>query len=254
MTLARPDVRNAFNAEVIAQLHDVFTRITAADDVRAVVLAGEGKVFCGGADINWMRASLELSYDANVGDAERMSDMYRAIDSCRSRSIGADSRRGARRRRRTCGRLRHRDRRRRRDLRLHRGEARHHSRGDLAVRPREDRRVARARAFSYRRALRCEARAERSAWCTRSSPIDELDEAVEREFSRAAHGGPDARSPPRNARSRVACRQAVRRLASDHDAARSRSSASARKDKRGCARFSNAAPAQTSAKRDPHAC
>lgn len=82
VTLARPDVRNAFNAEVIEQLHQTFARITAADDVRAVVLAGEGKVFCGGADIGWMRASLDLSLDANVADAERMSDMFRAIDNC----------------------------------------------------------------------------------------------------------------------------------------------------------------------------
>jgi methylglutaconyl-CoA hydratase len=82
VTLARPDVRNAFNAEVIEQLHDVFTRITAADDVRAVVLAGEGKAFCGGADINWMRSSLDLSFEANAIDAERMSDMFRAIDNC----------------------------------------------------------------------------------------------------------------------------------------------------------------------------
>jgi methylglutaconyl-CoA hydratase len=88
VTLARPDLRNAFNAAVIEQLHDTFTRITAADDVRAVVLAGEGKVFCGGADINWMRASLDLSFDANVGDAERMSDMYRAIDNCPKPVIG----------------------------------------------------------------------------------------------------------------------------------------------------------------------
>ncbi|HVN69821.1 MAG TPA: enoyl-CoA hydratase-related protein [Candidatus Binatia bacterium] len=89
VTLARPDVRNAFNAEVIAQLHDVFTRITAADDVRAVVLAGEGKVFCGGADVNWMRDSLNLSFDANVADAERMSDMFRAIDNCPKPVIAA---------------------------------------------------------------------------------------------------------------------------------------------------------------------
>ncbi|HEX3672595.1 MAG TPA: enoyl-CoA hydratase-related protein [Candidatus Cybelea sp.] len=88
VTLARPDVRNAFNAEVIAQLHEGFARITAADDVRAVVLAGEGKVFCGGADINWMRSSLDLSFDANVGDAERMSDMFRAIDNCPKPVIG----------------------------------------------------------------------------------------------------------------------------------------------------------------------
>jgi methylglutaconyl-CoA hydratase len=88
VTLARPDVRNAFNAQVIEELHEAFTRITAADDVRAVVLAGEGKVFCGGADINWMRASLDLSFDANVGDAERMSNMYRAIDNCPKPVVG----------------------------------------------------------------------------------------------------------------------------------------------------------------------
>lgn len=88
VTLARPEVRNAFNAEVIEQLRDFFTEITAADDVRAVVLAGDGKVFCGGADINWMRSSLDLSFDANVGDAERMSDMYRAIDNCPKPVIG----------------------------------------------------------------------------------------------------------------------------------------------------------------------
>jgi methylglutaconyl-CoA hydratase len=82
VTLARPDVRNAFNANVIAELHDIFARIAAADDVRAVVLAGEGKVFCGGADVNWMRESLDLSFEANAIDAERMSDMFRAIDNC----------------------------------------------------------------------------------------------------------------------------------------------------------------------------
>jgi methylglutaconyl-CoA hydratase len=82
VTLARPEARNAFNAEVIEQLHGAFARITSADDVRAVVLAGEGKVFCGGADIGWMRASLDLSFDANLADAQHMSDMFRTIDNC----------------------------------------------------------------------------------------------------------------------------------------------------------------------------
>jgi methylglutaconyl-CoA hydratase len=82
VTLARPDVRNAFNADVIRELHAIFTRLSDDPAVRAVVLSGEGKVFCGGADINWMRASLELSFDRNVADAERMSEMYRAIDRC----------------------------------------------------------------------------------------------------------------------------------------------------------------------------
>jgi methylglutaconyl-CoA hydratase len=88
VTLARPEVRNAFNAEAIEQLHETFMRITAADDIRAVVLAGEGPVFCGGADINWMRASIDFAFDANLGDAERMSDMYRAIDNCPKAVVG----------------------------------------------------------------------------------------------------------------------------------------------------------------------
>ncbi len=88
VTLARPDVRNAFNAAVIAELHEAFARINAADDVRAVVLAGEGRAFCGGADINWMRESLDLTIEANQIDAELMSDMFRAIDNCAHPVIG----------------------------------------------------------------------------------------------------------------------------------------------------------------------
>ena len=80
--LARPAVRNAFNAELIAGLHRTFEGLAADGAVRAVVLSGEGKSFCGGADINWMRASLELSHEENVADAQRMSDMFRAIDRC----------------------------------------------------------------------------------------------------------------------------------------------------------------------------
>lgn len=82
VTLNRPDVRNAFNAELIRELHETFERLSTDPQVRAVVLTGEGKVFCGGADINWMRAALELSHDENRRDAERMSDMFRAIDRC----------------------------------------------------------------------------------------------------------------------------------------------------------------------------
>jgi methylglutaconyl-CoA hydratase len=88
VTLARPEVRNAFNAEVIRELRDAFLALSNDDAVRAVVLNGEGKTFCGGADINWMRAALDLSYDENVADAEAMSDMFRAIDRCAKPVIG----------------------------------------------------------------------------------------------------------------------------------------------------------------------
>jgi methylglutaconyl-CoA hydratase len=82
VVLARPAVRNAFNAELIALLRQSFVELGADASVALIVLQGEGKVFCGGADINWMRDALELSEDANLRDAAAMSDMLRAIDRC----------------------------------------------------------------------------------------------------------------------------------------------------------------------------
>jgi len=82
VVLARPAVRNAFNAELIARLHEAFTALGADASVGVVVLQGEGRTFCGGADVNWMRDALELSEEDNVRDAAAMSDMFRAIDRC----------------------------------------------------------------------------------------------------------------------------------------------------------------------------
>lgn len=86
--LMRPDVRNAFNAAVIRELREAFVRLGDDSSVRAIVLEGEGKSFCGGADINWMRGALELGYDGNVADAQAMSDMFRAIDRCAKPVVG----------------------------------------------------------------------------------------------------------------------------------------------------------------------
>lgn len=80
--LSRPEVRNAFNAEMIRALSSAFEELGVDQDVRAIVLSGEGRAFCGGADIAWMRASLDLSYEENVAGAQAMSDMFRAIDRC----------------------------------------------------------------------------------------------------------------------------------------------------------------------------
>ena len=75
LALTRPEVRNAFNAELIAALRTAFERLDADAGVRAVVLSGAGKTFCGGADVNWMRASLDLTREANLEDARAMSRM-----------------------------------------------------------------------------------------------------------------------------------------------------------------------------------
>src|SRR3954469_3976649 len=79
VTLARPERRNAFDAELIDELAAAFADV---GDVRAVVLAGDGESFCAGAEINWMRASVELSYEENVAEARRLRKMLVAIDSC----------------------------------------------------------------------------------------------------------------------------------------------------------------------------
>lgn len=88
VVLNRPDVRNAFNADLIAQLDEAFERLGDDDHVRAIVLAGAGKTFCGGADINWMRASLDLSREENVADAAALSRMLRTIDRTRKLVVG----------------------------------------------------------------------------------------------------------------------------------------------------------------------
>jgi methylglutaconyl-CoA hydratase len=82
ITLNRPDVHNAFNRELIEDLHTAFHSISAGGAVRAVVLAGQGRSFCAGADINWMRASVEFMEEENVADALHMAHMLDSIDRC----------------------------------------------------------------------------------------------------------------------------------------------------------------------------
>jgi len=80
VVLDRPAVRNALNAVAIAELSAAFAELGADAAVRAIVLSGEGKAFCGGADIAHMRASIDLGEDGNVADARAMSEMFRTID------------------------------------------------------------------------------------------------------------------------------------------------------------------------------
>jgi len=80
VTLARPEQRNAFDAALIRELTEAFSDV--GDDVRAVVLSGEGSSFCAGADVEWQRASIELTFEENVEDALRLYRMLEAIDAC----------------------------------------------------------------------------------------------------------------------------------------------------------------------------
>ena len=78
--MARPERRNAFDAGLIAELTEAFSSI--GDEVRAVVLAGDGPSFCAGADVEWQRASIDLTLDENVEDALRLYRMLAAVDAC----------------------------------------------------------------------------------------------------------------------------------------------------------------------------
>src|SRR3712207_933764 len=79
ITLTRPERRNAFDAALIGALAEAFVDVGRA---RAVVLAGEGSSFSAGADVEWMRSSIDLDYDANVADALALRRMLEAIDGC----------------------------------------------------------------------------------------------------------------------------------------------------------------------------
>jgi methylglutaconyl-CoA hydratase len=79
IALARPERRNAFDAALIAQLTDAFAEV---GDARVVLLTGDGPSFSAGADVEWMRDSIELTFDENVEDALRLRRMLDAIDSC----------------------------------------------------------------------------------------------------------------------------------------------------------------------------
>jgi methylglutaconyl-CoA hydratase len=84
VTLSRPEVHNAFDASVIAELAAVFTVLARepAAALRAVVLAGDGPSFCAGADIAWMRAAMALDVEGNEQDAMAMAEMFETIDTC----------------------------------------------------------------------------------------------------------------------------------------------------------------------------
>ena len=80
--LNRPEVRNAFNDSVIAELTAAFRGFAADPALRVVVLGGHGKAFCAGADLNWMRAMAGYSWEENRADAQALADMLWAIHAC----------------------------------------------------------------------------------------------------------------------------------------------------------------------------
>lgn len=80
--LNRPEVRNAFNDGVIAELTQTFAALGADATLRCIVLGGHGKVFCAGADLNWMRAMAGYSWEQNRADAQALADMLWTVYRC----------------------------------------------------------------------------------------------------------------------------------------------------------------------------
>ena len=86
--LNRPEVRNAFNDGVVAELTQTFTELAAQDGLRAIVLAGHGKAFCAGADLSWMRSMSDYTWAQNHADASALAQMLWTLWSCPVPVIG----------------------------------------------------------------------------------------------------------------------------------------------------------------------
>jgi methylglutaconyl-CoA hydratase len=80
--LNRPEVRNAFNDSVIAELTSAFAELGADASLRCIVLGGHGKAFCAGADLTWMRAMADYTWEQNRADAQKLADMLWTLYSC----------------------------------------------------------------------------------------------------------------------------------------------------------------------------
>jgi len=79
IVMCRPEIRNAFNDTMIKELREVFAGLGKDDALRVVILTGEGKAFCAGADLNWMRRVVEYTYEENVEDSLHLANLMREI-------------------------------------------------------------------------------------------------------------------------------------------------------------------------------
>lgn len=85
--LNRPEIHNAFNEVMIAELIEMFQDINERDDIRIVVLRGRGKSFCAGADLNWMRNVAQYSYEENYKESLNLSLCFYNIYTCSKPTI-----------------------------------------------------------------------------------------------------------------------------------------------------------------------
>ncbi len=82
VSMNRPEVRNAFHPTMIRELTLAFRELGSRKDIAAIVLKGEGKSFCSGADLGYMKAMAAFSFDENASDSEQLFEMFWAIREC----------------------------------------------------------------------------------------------------------------------------------------------------------------------------
>jgi methylglutaconyl-CoA hydratase len=89
IALNRPEIRNAFNEKLIAELTEAFGKVAQDPSVRVIVFRGEGPVFSAGGDLNWMKKSIDLHFEGNLEDTQRLSHMFKTMNECPKPVIGA---------------------------------------------------------------------------------------------------------------------------------------------------------------------
>lgn len=88
LALNRPESHNAFTPEMMATLHELLAKAADRDDVRVIVLTGNGRSFCAGADLAFMRAAADYTFEQNVADGQAIFDLMRAVDECPKPVVG----------------------------------------------------------------------------------------------------------------------------------------------------------------------
>lgn len=86
--LHRPEVRNAFNPQMISELTEIFKELDKNKSLRAIALQGEGKAFCAGGDLNWMKEMVNYTFEQNQNDAKKLFEMFESIYNCSLPVIG----------------------------------------------------------------------------------------------------------------------------------------------------------------------
>lgn len=84
----RPDIHNAFNDDVIVDLTSEFKKVENDESVKLILLSGEGRSFCAGADLNWMKSMIDYSENENIEDSKKLYNMFETINNCSKPVIG----------------------------------------------------------------------------------------------------------------------------------------------------------------------